>query len=615
MGCVNSVEDKKAAGALSQSGQSGAFQADAAAAVAQLLGPGAAAHVEIAVKCCGLPDRDVLSKSDAMGVLFASEGYKSEKWSEVGRTDTVANSLAPEFRKPLRATYQFERLQLMRLAVYDVDTRERDNRKLKLGEQDFLGAEHTADRRPSPPAAWLLSAEQLPNTNAVVHMTLAGWKLDNKDTFGKSDPFLQIAKARESGVFVPVLKTEVVDNNLNPQWKPFRASMAQLCNCDEHRPLRIEVFDHDATGEHDLIGACETSLAALQAAAASGQALPLVHPKKAAVPGYVNSGSLVVKGASVVPRPSFLEYIQGGVELSFIVAVDFTGSNGDPRNPQSLHYYSQQPTMYEEAISAVGRVLEHYDTDKNFPAFGFGAALPPSGSTSHCFALNFNPSNPEVAGVQGILQAYRNTLSQVKLSGPTLFTPIISAASQIASQPAAHPKYYVLLILTDGCIMDMANTLSAVVNASSLPLSLLIVGVGNEDFAAMEALDGDKKRIRGPDGRPAARDCVQFCELRPHQRDSVEGLAAKLLAELPGQVVEYFHDMKHMPPPPRHAAAGAASGAPAAGPYPPPAVAATPAASAPPAAVAAPGAYPQTAAAAPQNGGSAQPFPSAYPTI
>lgn len=34
--------------------------------------------------------------------------------------------------------------------------------------------------------------------------------------------------------------------------------------------------------------------------------------------------------------------------------------------------------------------------------------------------------------------------------------------------------------------MDMANTLQAVVSASQLPLSLLIVGVGNEDFAAME---------------------------------------------------------------------------------------------------------------------------------
>jgi hypothetical protein len=29
----------------------------------------------------------------------------------------------------------------------------------------------------------------------------------------------------------------------------------------------------------------------------------------------------------------------------------------------------------------------------------------------------------------------------------------------------------------------------------------------------------------------------------------VEGLAAKLLAELPGQVVQYFHEMRHTPPP------------------------------------------------------------------
>ena len=42
-----------------------------------------------------------------------------------------------------------------------------------------------------------------------------------------------------------------------------------------------------------------------------------------------------------------------------------------------------------------------------FPAFGFGAGLPPAFSTSHGFALNGNSSNPEVAGVQGILQAYR----------------------------------------------------------------------------------------------------------------------------------------------------------------------------------------------------------------
>ena len=57
---------------------------------------------------------------------------------------------------------------------------------------------------------------------------------------------------------------------------------------------------------------------------------------------------------------------------------------------------------------------------------------------------------------------------------------------QLAAQPTARQKYHVLLMLTDGCIMDMAATLAALVDASGLPLSLLIVGVGSEDFAAMQ---------------------------------------------------------------------------------------------------------------------------------
>lgn len=56
---------------------------------------------------------------------------------------------------------------------------------------------------------------------------------------------------------------------------------------------------------------------------------------------------------------------------------------------------------------AVGRVLECYDTDRRFPVWGFGAALPPSGAVSHCFSLGGTPQNPEVDGIQGILGAYR----------------------------------------------------------------------------------------------------------------------------------------------------------------------------------------------------------------
>lgn len=56
----------------------------------------------------------------------------------------------------------------------------------------------------------------------------------------------------------------------------------------------------------------------------------------------------------------------------------------------------------------------------------------------------------QVEGIQGILKAYTSALYNVSLAGPTLFGPVITAASLIASQSLGnnHHKYYVLLIVT-----------------------------------------------------------------------------------------------------------------------------------------------------------------------
>uniref|UniRef100_W5LVP9 Copine C-terminal domain-containing protein n=1 Tax=Lepisosteus oculatus TaxID=7918 RepID=W5LVP9_LEPOC len=81
------------------------------------------------------------------------------------------------------------------------------------------------------------------------------------------------------------------------------------------------------------------------------------------------------------------------------VAIDFTASNGDPQSHSSLHYIDQsQPNEYVKALSAVAEVCQDYDSDKSFPAFGFGARIPPNYEVSHDFPLNFNPDNPECEG-------------------------------------------------------------------------------------------------------------------------------------------------------------------------------------------------------------------------
>ena len=64
-------------------------------------------------------------------------------------------------------------------------------------------------------------------------------------------------------------------------------------------------------------------------------------------------------------------------------------------------------TPSPQAIRAVGDIIQDYDSDKLFPALGFGARLPPDGRVSHNFNVNFNPANPNCERIDGVLMAYQ----------------------------------------------------------------------------------------------------------------------------------------------------------------------------------------------------------------
>ena len=81
-------------------------------------------------------------------------------------------------------------------------------------------------------------------------------------------------------------------------------------------------------------------------------------------------------------------------------------SNGDPRTPQSLHYMAspERPSQYAVALTAVGNIIQEYDSDNLFPALGFGARVPPNWVVKHEFNLNMHPNNPNCQGIPGELR-------------------------------------------------------------------------------------------------------------------------------------------------------------------------------------------------------------------
>lgn len=94
---------------------------------------------------------------------------------------------------------------------------------------------------------------------------------------------------------------------------------------------------------------------------------------------------------------------------------------------------------------------------------GFGACIPPVQSkASHCFALNGDIFDPECDGLEGVISAYKSSLKNVNLYGPTNFAPILELVCDMAEEEKVtqdHQKYFILLIITDGIINDMQKTI------------------------------------------------------------------------------------------------------------------------------------------------------------
>ncbi|XP_030450600.2 E3 ubiquitin-protein ligase RGLG2-like [Syzygium oleosum] len=190
---------------------------------------------------------------------------------------------------------------------------------------------------------------------------------------------------------------------------------------------------------------------------------------------------------------------RAGLESSnLIVGIDFTKSNewtgAKSFNKRSLHDISNGLNPYEQAISIIGRTLAAFDDDNLIPCFGFGDA-----STHDQDVFGFFPDDRYCNGFEEVLHRYREIVPHLRLAGPTSFAPIIEMAMTIVEQSGG--QYHVLVIIADGQVTRSVDTeqgqlspqerktVEAIVEASKLPLSIILVGVGDGPWDTMQDFD------------------------------------------------------------------------------------------------------------------------------
>jgi hypothetical protein len=235
---------------------------------------------------------------------------------------------------------------------------------------------------------------------------------------------------------------------------------------------------------------------------------------------------------------SFIDYIKAGVIIKLTIGIDYTSSNKVQTDPKSLHYLGQNMNDYEQAIQACGMICAYYDYNQKFPVYGYGALLHGENSVNMCFNINFQ-QEPEIYTINNVLKEYRKSFSYLQLAGPTNFAPLVRKVVDNIRAENNPLRYHLLLILTDGIINDEQDTMDALVDGSFLPLSVIIIGVGDDHFTEMIELDGDDKPIKNRDGVIRMRDLVQFVPFNKY-KNNPNTLAEQVLEEVPRQVIEYY---------------------------------------------------------------------------
>lgn len=331
-------------------------------------------QIEMTLSCRNLLNTDILSKSDPY-CMVQMKGSGQDKFYEIGRTETIDDNLNPEWVKKFIINYNFETVQKMLFEVWDVDP----------NGQDFLGRFETtlADivacsgrqfvgRLVGLPGRncgeLVIVTEEVATSKQIVNIEFCARDLKKLSWFVSNDPFLVISRANEDNSYSVVVKTEFVRSTQKPRWKKVVVRAVSLCNGDYDRNLKIDCYDHRSNGDHKLIGTCHTSLRAL-----SGSLRENIYTfiKKKPNGDEQQNGYLEMTKLEITEEISFLDYIRGGTQMHFAVAIDFTASNGSPQDPQSLHYLNMyHPNSYEIALRSVGDIIQHYDSSKMFPAFG-----------------------------------------------------------------------------------------------------------------------------------------------------------------------------------------------------------------------------------------------------
>jgi len=215
---------------------------------------------------------DVFSKSDPEVHVYIRDS-RNQNFTFVGKTEMILNNLNPDFTKTFIIDYFFEKEQILKFDVFDVDSSSLNHigvcqttvskimcssRQTFIGDLKLPGKEQMRGKI-------IVRADSVKSSNDEVDMTIKV-RVESKAGIccGADTPYVLFSRARniqnlDDCEFIRVFQTPSTHGN-EFQLTNIRAKLQVLCNGDYDLPIKVAVHQFRTHGPHPIYGFFNTNL-------------------------------------------------------------------------------------------------------------------------------------------------------------------------------------------------------------------------------------------------------------------------------------------------------------------------------------------------------------------
>jgi Ca2+-dependent lipid-binding protein len=164
------------------------------------------AQVMLTISARNIKDVDPDGGTSPYCVVSLSEAsmVRQRVWEEIGRTETLTNTLDPEWATKICLTYFFEEQQRLQFEIFDkVGIHKKRVGQSTMLLHEIVGARYNRLSKPlleegKPHGAITVTAEEMSEgRQESIYFVVSATELDRKDFLGKCDPFLSIFRRNE----------------------------------------------------------------------------------------------------------------------------------------------------------------------------------------------------------------------------------------------------------------------------------------------------------------------------------------------------------------------------------------------------------------------------------